>query len=364
MKSPRADQDSQGDLVTTNSEDKPGTQQEYFADVPVDSIQRISPIPDYTETTSSPHPILVKTPEGYFCLDGQGLIAQATESGEDKIRSYVCELLDHSEEELALRKVAVREKAPGGEPLYAERTRNVCTLVDLLSQSPDVRRYAHGGDRRGESFKEHNKLENVVTVISQRLGKSPTTINMLRSYGEYLDEPTLEKLVQERVTKDFFEKANANKRIVLKCLMHEGKSDAEITATISAKMLEWLREYKQTKAVKTVFPQTPTQDPGEQPSGDQSQGSQQGGEQPRGPVARKKFKHWSGNEPEQAEITFEGLKKEATTASDNFRTQLDDPGLQIDRFCELVTDQARRLMGISLKAQSLSDSSSSAEEAC
>jgi hypothetical protein len=362
-------QDSPGDL---NPNPDPGEQQgsirEYFADVPLALIQGISPIPDYTLKTAAPHPILAKTLQGYFYLDGQDLIAEARANGRESIRCYVSDLPDHSVEELALRKVVVRERAPGGEPLYAERIRNVCRLFVILSQSPDVRVYGHGGDRRGENYQQQSTLDNVISVIAERLGKSTTTINMLRNFGEHLDEPTLEMLVQERVTKDFFEKVTVNKRTLLKYLMHEGKNELEITAVISPRMMEWLAEYQRDGKIETVFPQTQSQDPGgqsyaEQPSDAQPQNDQQGdeGEPPESPPPEA-FDHWSGSQTQETQVTFESLKEEAIAACDAFRNQLGAPELQLGQFCELLTGHARRLMQIALKAQGLSESSSPLEE--
>jgi hypothetical protein len=357
-------QDSQGDLTPNpNLGEQQGSVTEYFEDVPSASIQSISPIPDYTLRTAAPHPILAKTLQGYFYLDGQDLIAEARANGRESIRCYVSELPDHSMEELALRKVAVRERAPGGEPLYAERVRNVCRLFVILSQASDVRVYGHGGDRRGASYQQQSTLDNVISVIAERLGKSTTTINMLRNFGEHLDEPTLERLVQERVTKDFFEEATVNKRTLLKYLMHEGKTDQEITAMISARMVQWLEEYQRNGEIERVFPQTQSQDPPQQANHEQSSdGQPQNGPQddegePTESPLPETFEHWSGSQTQETQVTFEGLKEEAIAASDAFRNQVGAPELQLGQFCELLTGQARQLMQIALQAQSLSESS-------
>ena len=350
------DQGSPGDLISTqDSEECTAPSYERFEDVPIASIQGIPSLPDYLQKTASQHPILAKTPEGYFCLDGPSLIASARESGRESIRCYVSDLPEHSHEELALRKAAVRERAPGGEPLYAERVRNVRILFEILSKSPDVRIYRHGGDRRGNSYQEQNTVDNVISVIAERLGKSTTTINKLRSFGEHLDAPTLERLVQEKVTKDFFEKAKVNKRACLKCFEQEGKSPDEVRDLISGKMLEWLQEYKQTRNVKTVFPQM--QDQGQQNEENNSSAVPETSES-----SQEVFDHWTGNDPEEVQVTFDSLKEEAMAICDGFKNQLADPELKLDRFCELAMDHARKLMGIVLKGRDLPDPNLSDKE--
>lgn len=355
------DQDSYGDLISTqDSEDCTYPSHERFEDVPIESIQGISSLPDYSQKTASPHPILARTPEGYFCLDGPSLIASARDAGQESIRCYVSDLSDHSEEELALRKAAVRERAPGGEPLYAERVRNVRILFDILSQSPNVRVYGHGGDRRGHCYQEQNIVDNVITVIAERLGKSTTTINMLRSFGEHLGEPTLERLVQEKVTKDFFEKVNANKRACLKCFEHEEKSPDEIARLISGNMLEWLGEYKETRKVETVFPQRQDQDQQNdgQETTDENSNNQPASNEPPPEI----LDHWTGNDTQEPEITFESLKNEAIALCDDLRNHLAESELQLGRFCELVGDHAGKLMTIILKGQALSESNQNVRE--
>jgi hypothetical protein len=348
IKDPEADQDSQGDLIVTpDLEDL-----DSFEDVPVNSIQGTQQLPDFAEPTTSPCPILVRTPQGYYCVDGQNLVTEARGAVQEYIRCHVSNLHDHSEEELALRKAAVREKAPGGVPLYAERVRNVGKLFQLLSQSPDVTRYVHGGDRRGIAFQENNQFENVVAVISHRLAKSRTTVNMLRSFGEYLDDATMERLVHEKVTKDFFEKAQPSKRDLLKILTSEGKSKEEITAAISTKMLEWLEEYKSTKKIERVFPQIQAE-----PTDNQRTQTP--------PANPTDFEHWAGAEDQEEsneELTLDDLKEQAKSSCDAFTAILEDPALNMEEFRHEIRVLSRKLMECELKSHSLGEGSSNQEE--
>ena len=100
------------------------TTREDIAEIPVKSIQQCPLIPDYKDPTESTLPIVVHTPEAFFCIDGWNLIEQARAAGQSTVRCHVFQIQEHSDTELALRKVAVRTKPVGGTCCYAELVRN------------------------------------------------------------------------------------------------------------------------------------------------------------------------------------------------------------------------------------------------
>ena len=65
------------------------TTQENVAELPVESIQPCTLIPDYRKPTESTLPIVVQSPAGCYCIDGWNFIEQAKAAGQPAIRCYV-----------------------------------------------------------------------------------------------------------------------------------------------------------------------------------------------------------------------------------------------------------------------------------
>jgi hypothetical protein len=174
--SPGVLNDSQsGQFVTTGEE---------IAELPIASIRPCRNIPDYKNLTESTLPIVVQSPDACQCIDGWNLIEQAQAEGISTVRCHVFKIDRHSETELAIRKVAIRTKPLGGTCLYAELVRNSCRLFTILCESADDPVvFSHGGNRRSTDF-TGKRENNIRSVLSERLGKSQTTINKYLQHGE------------------------------------------------------------------------------------------------------------------------------------------------------------------------------------
>ena len=226
------------------------TVSETFEDIDIGVIQHFTAIPDYKQPTDSKYPILVKTPLGHFCIDGWNLLEEAKANGNTILRCAVDELVDHSEEELPLRKASVRVRPRGGIASYAEVVRNTKYLEQiLLTSDKDYRVLYHGGARKGTAF-VNNRQDNVVAVLSERFGKSPKTINQYLNHGRFLNDEALRFLVDREARKDFFEAAQPNKMWKITSLTSQRFSNADITAQISNHMLMWYEQFLQSKKLK------------------------------------------------------------------------------------------------------------------
>ena len=129
------------------------TTQEDISELPIKSIQACPLIPDYRDPTESILPIVVQSPAGNFCIDGWNFIDQAKSTGQPTMRCAIISIQEHSDTELAIRKVEVRTKPRGGTCLFAESVRNTSILAEILMaemENPIV--FSHGGARQGENF--------------------------------------------------------------------------------------------------------------------------------------------------------------------------------------------------------------------
>jgi transcriptional regulator with XRE-family HTH domain len=344
------DQPSEGGLVDQHQHSHAETIDERYEDLEIEVIRHFTSIPDYKAPTDSKYPILAKTPSGYFCLDGWDLIESAKASEKVSMTCAVEYLADHSDEELAIRKTALRVKPKGGIASYGEKVRNVkCTEGLLLASNHDLRAFRHGGSRRGEEF-ANNKQENVIKVLALRLGKSISTINQYLSHARYLSEEMLNLLATNEANKDFFEKANTNKTATLTRLKSDRKSDAEITDQISTKMMEWLQEYEQDKKIERVWKETEPS-PSEESSGDNTQDPAPLEITEEDEEKEEVFQPWQGNPEEPENDSFEQLKRETGDLANRLSeaATLDDPNL----FCDRIMEEVPRFYQISRKAATL-----------
>jgi hypothetical protein len=207
-------------------------------ELPTDSIQHFSQIPDFVIPTAAAHPIIIRTTEGNFCIDGWSLVEAAIAEGKTSILSEVDELDSHSNEELCLRKGGIRSLTRGGLTTYPEMIRNAVDLLAmLLSSDDDLRIYGHGQKRYGEGF-VNNREEDVRHILAIRLGRDRDTINLYLCHGEYLSSDVLKIFADRRAPKRFFEKTQAKKRIELKNQKGKNLSIGRITEAISTFMLK------------------------------------------------------------------------------------------------------------------------------
>ncbi len=204
--------------------------------------------PDFLDPTDSTHVIIVRTATNRtICIDGYKMVKDAISNNQKQVRCYTYSISTDDNEEIAIRKTAIRMLPKAGKCRYAELIRNVKFLFDMLYASrknPQI--FQHGGVRKGEKF-NGNKEEDIRTILAKRLGKSRNTISDYLNYGEHLNENVFQYLINNKAKKDFFEKVQSNKRIKVKILKGRNLEDDAITEVISADMFNWWLEYKNNK---------------------------------------------------------------------------------------------------------------------
>ncbi|MCK7503061.1 MAG: hypothetical protein MZV70_02455 [Desulfobacterales bacterium] len=129
--------------------------------------------------------------------------------------SIVCEIIhvpSDSEIEIALHKAAVRSMPPGGTCSHAEMVGNtVRSIWDAHGVERKLGGLLHGGARRGTEF-TNVREEDVITILTERLGKSRKTILKNLQHGEYLNEQALHAAVEADVPKGFSRRCSRAKR--------------------------------------------------------------------------------------------------------------------------------------------------------
>ena len=233
-----------GQFVTTGEE---------IAELPIATIQPCRNIPDYRGLTESPHPIVIQSSDACHCIDGWNLIEKAQSEGGSTVRCHVFSIERYSEIELAIRKVAIRTKPLGGTCSYAELVRNTCRLFSILYESADDPVvFSHGGDRRSTEFADKRE-NNIRSVLSERLGKSQTTINKYLQHGEYVSDDAFNELIDANASKGFFEATQKGKQQYASELKSRQTASNEIIRLVSARMLDWLQT-GQTQIVTEIRP--------------------------------------------------------------------------------------------------------------
>ena len=94
-----------------------------------------SPAQSSLITKSPPHPpcqLSCRPQTAGFCIDGWNFIEQAKAAGRSTIRCHIFHIAQHSDTELAIRKVAIRVMPQGGKCSYAELVRNTHHLYQAL----------------------------------------------------------------------------------------------------------------------------------------------------------------------------------------------------------------------------------------
>jgi hypothetical protein len=234
------DQSSPGVLINSQS-GRFATTGEEITELAIATIQPCRNIPDYRDKTESILPIVVKSPDACHCIDGWNLVEQAHSEGRPSICCHVFKIDRHSETELAIRKVAIRTKPLGGICLYAELVRNSCRLFTILCESADDPVvFSHGGNRRGADF-TGKRENNIRSVLSERLGKSQTTINKYLQHGEYVSDDAFRELIDANASKGFFEATQKEKQSYASELISQQTASDEIIRLVSAKTLDWLQ---------------------------------------------------------------------------------------------------------------------------
>jgi len=316
--------------------DKCATCREDIAEVAIADIQPCPIIPDYKTPTISTQPIVVRTPDACFCIDGWHYIEQAKAAGQSTIRCHIYLIAHHSIIELAIRKAAIRVMPLGGKCSYAELVRNAHRLRQALeSTSEDLVMFTHGGDRRGVGFTD-SKASNVRIVLASRLGKSPTTISKYLQHGDGLTDAALQDLVNSDVPKKFFEVIQSEKQAAMAILQSEKKDPAVIAETISKEVLRWLAE--------SLEPEPPeTKQEGEQPQQAERSASRErpapSGNRGSAPTAKSPLIDSGGNQDLPADDTT-STGDEEVAADDNTPTDETAPAIELKRIGEALIEIA------------------------
>jgi plasmid maintenance system antidote protein VapI len=224
----------------------------------IESIRDIREVTDYQDETEAEMPLVARTPNGDYLMDGRSLVERARAAGETSILCEVDTVAAHDETDLCLRKVAIRSQTRGGRARYAELARNAYKLeLLLLSGNSDLRALAHGGRRTGEAF-VGDQAKDVRVVLAERLGKSRNTINAYISHAKYISDEVMSQLVQGDKDKEFFEKFGRLKNKLIERLQEQRKTIEEITREVSALILQCTNEGFPAPAPAPTQPQPQT----------------------------------------------------------------------------------------------------------
>ncbi len=247
--------------------------------VDIARIRAIDAIPDYLSSPMLDKPLLARITEGLFCVDGAEFIESAKASGESEIVATVIYLPNATLDDLAARKVATRLKTEAGDATSAEIIRGVVFLKALLDKSGQpLSQHTHGGARRGSEFEGKDSSQDVLTRLSQLLGKDRDTVSAYLNYSDYLTSEALNKLAEGKASKRFFEDCQARKRNMIREMASEDKSNSEIQTAVSEFMLNEYEVYekeKDTRKRKKTVSTSPSE-----PAMVGQTASQEGSEQP------------------------------------------------------------------------------------
>jgi hypothetical protein len=239
-------------------------------DIEIVKIQQYQGMPAYLDKTESLYPVVIKTPEGYFLVDGQELLEEAWDGGKDSLKCFVYSMDEHNDAEIALFILEIRTKPQGGSARYAEIIRNVRTCKNKLEQSSDnLIRHSQGGRRRGQAFNDADKSGNIKMILIASTGRGRSSVGDYLAYSDFIDDKTLTLLAEGNseespkgngdvavadrgAAKSFFKNIHTKKRAAVMMLQVEKVDDQAITTTISAKVLAAFKEDNTGKKV-TAF---------------------------------------------------------------------------------------------------------------
>ncbi len=236
--SPReGDQDSPGVLTGQEEPSKYRNIGWTTEEVVIDQINHFTLIPDYFQLTEADRPIVARTPNGYFCLDGWDLVEIARSQGATSILVDVDNMSIHSDEELCIRKMVLRLKTRG-DATYMEIIRNSRDINRmLLSTGENLKVFSHGG-RRDRVGLTGNREDDAAEILARRIRKDRATVQKHLLHCKFLSDEAIQLFIKKQAPKKFFEDTQVKKRILAKELIGKELSAIEITATISTFMIE------------------------------------------------------------------------------------------------------------------------------
>lgn len=224
--------------------------------IAIRDLQEISGIAYYEDETEASLPLVIRTPEGCFLMDGKNLVEHAKAAGEDCIFCEVDTIAVHDLTELCLRKAGIRSQTRGGRARYAELVRNAIKLESILLEgNSDLKSYAHGGRRFGEDF-VGDREKDVKIVLMERLSKSRNTINNYLSHAKYISGNVMSQLIQSNKDKSFFEKFGRLKSKTVERLQEQRKTNEEITVDVSALILQCAHDGFPESTITQTQPET------------------------------------------------------------------------------------------------------------
>lgn len=222
-------------------------------EIAVDTINHFTMIPDFITTSTAKYPIIVRTPDGNSCVEAYDLVAAAIADGRTTILCEVEEIPSHSDLEISFRKAGMRTLTRGGHYVYAEMMSIAKNLTEQVKASnatnEELKLYAHGQRKYDEGF-VNNREEDLRHIVSLRLGKDRDTYNTYILHGNNLSDEVIQIFITRKAPKEFFVKAQVEKRELASRLTGQGVQDPELTQQISTRMLEKFEEYSLQKEAK------------------------------------------------------------------------------------------------------------------
>ena len=216
--------------------------------IEVELIRHCKAIPDYITPTSSDVPIVVANQGRWDCIEGWNLVEDAM----GKVEKIDCEVIElpenmQSNEEVVLQKCSSRCATRAGTASYAEMIRvSKYTMKYLLKTNSDLKRFTHGGRRKGLKFGDDQE-HDVLSLMANRMNLDKSTIREYIDDGKYLDDETLELFVSStkpKLTRDFFRDLQTKKTPLVKQLEDEEKLESKITKEISELAIKEFKELK------------------------------------------------------------------------------------------------------------------------
>jgi hypothetical protein len=318
------------------------TTREDIVELSINSIQQCPLIPDYKDPTESILPIVVHTPEALICIDGWNLIEQARAKGQSTVRCHIFQTQEHSDIDVALRKLEARTKPVGGNCYYAELVRNTKIVGQMsMNSMENPIEFLHGGSRRGPFF-TNNPEDDIREVLSERLGKSRSTINNYFNFGRYITDEAMDTMIAQNTGRAFFEKAQVNKRRWISDLESDGLAEESISNEISSKMLEWLREYQETGNIKPDYRQI--EDEGDQTTEVSSEGTSTDENEPSAEQINT-FNHRSPSDDNEIPTILgeEDVKAAMQSVSETLVGLIQQSSFDYDQTIEIIDEQIRQL---------------------
>jgi hypothetical protein len=215
----------------------------------------------------------------------------------------------------------------------------------ILNEKENPIVFSHGGARRGGSF-TNNREDDVREILAERLGKNRSTINKYLNHSEYLHEETMGEILASGEGKKFFEEAQRNKRILIKNMKSDEKSEEKIAAETSKQMLSWLEEYQSTGEIKTDFG---VEEEPESPDDENIATNRTAIEK------QADFNPWQGNNEfdDEGGPTFEGVRDEYKAICEMGINDTEDQELNLNKLESSAETSIRKLAVVLQKIKAL-----------